>query len=42
MAGDPEHLLIKTVDYNHAGRFASLFCENTGLTPEEYRKMLKK
>ena len=47
-----EYLLVKTdfpiaqvaeaVGYHHGGRFASLFKKNTGLSPEAYRKILRK
>ena len=46
-----EFLLLKTdfnisqiaeaVGYHHAGRFSSLFKKNTGISPEEYRKMMR-
>jgi AraC-like DNA-binding protein len=34
--------IAKAVGYNHAGRFSSLFQKNTGLLPEEYRRVIKK
>ena len=47
-----EYLLLETdfnicqiaeaVGYHHAGRFSALFKQNTGLLPEEYRKLLMK
>lgn len=46
-----EYLLVKTdfpigqvaeaVGYHHGGRFAALFRKNTGLPPEEYRKVMR-
>ena len=46
-----EFLLVKTdfpivqvaeaVGYHHGGRFARLFKENTGLSPKQYRKMMR-
>lgn len=46
-----EYLLIRTdftisqiaeaVGYHHAGRFASLFRKNTGLFPDEYRRLMQ-
>lgn len=46
-----EYLLVKTdfpiyqvaqaVGYHHGGRFAALFKKNTGLFPEEYRKVMQ-
>ena len=46
-----EYLLVKTefsiaqvaqaVGYRHGGRFAALFKKNTGLSPEEYRKVMQ-
>ena len=46
-----EYLLIKTnfnisqiaeaVGYHHAGRFSSLFKKNTGLFPDEYRRLMR-
>lgn len=46
-----EYLLLKTdlpireiaqeVGYHHAGRFASLFRKSIGLSPEEYRKLVR-
>ena len=34
--------IAEAVGYHHAGRFSHLFHENTGLYPEEYRKVIKK
>ncbi len=34
--------IAQSVGYHHAGRFAALFQKNTGLYPDEYRKIMKK
>ncbi len=34
--------IAEAVGYHHAGRFASLFQKNTGLFPDEYRRVMKK
>lgn len=38
----PISQIAKAVGYHHGGRFSSLFQSNTGLLPEEYRRLMKK